>query len=179
MTVEADVAGLHEKARWNVIAVEQNNTGEHVIEALRRTHGLPVRPVITAGKVTDPKKIRRGGTMSKPDMVYWILRAKQRHLLKFPRDARNADLLELQRQISIFSEHITEAGSASYYAPGTEKDDGVMSFMLCCHVARRWIRLGDDASAYAAPLYPGSEQDLIGEDPEEELMAAFGRESLW
>jgi len=51
------------------------------------------------------------------------------------------DMLELKRQIAIFTEHKTEAGSISYYAPGSEHDDGVMDCSLTAKRQRNTSRL--------------------------------------
>jgi len=141
LNVEADIARMNQKALWNHIYVEQNNTGEHVIEVLRKKYGLPVKPITTVAKLTDPKKHHKGKTMSKNEMVGWFLKAKQSHIIQFPQDSKNPDMLEYIRQIAIFSEHKTEAGNVAYYAPGEEHDDLVMAGLVACYAARRYIRV--------------------------------------
>ena len=164
MYVEERIARYHQQAHWSDILVEQNNTGEHVIEMLRKKYALPVRAVTTVGKITDPRKHHRLKTMSKPEMVNWYVRAKQRHIALFPRSL-NVDMLELKRQIAIFAEYRTDAGNVTYHAPGNEHDDLAVSFLIACFGALRWIRIGSaDSQLVWGPLtYHDPYMDALGE----------------
>jgi len=55
-------------------------------------------------------------------------------------------MLELKRQIAIFAEHKTEAGSVSYYAPGAEHDDGVMALMINIQKVKQYLKPGGRGS---------------------------------
>ena len=72
-------------------------------------------------------------------MVVWMARMFQNNRIKFPKKS-NKDIDELKRQISIFSEIITEAGGVSYRAEGKEHDDTVMALMLACFIGRNFIK---------------------------------------
>ena len=144
LKIEGDIAKMHKRAKWDILAVEQNNTGEHVIEVLKHKYDLPVHPVLTYGKLSDPKQHHKQKTMSKPEMVMWYLKAKQNHMVKFPANTQNKDMQELIRQISIFAEHRTDSGTINYHAPGEEHDDLVMALLIACFVARKWIRITDN-----------------------------------
>ena len=145
LSVEADIARMYKKAKWLTIYAERNNIGEHVIEVLQQRYSLPVQPVTTAGRITDPEKMKKTKTMSKPEMVTWYLKAKQAHMVKFPQNSKNPDIMELERQISIFAEKITDAGTVTYGAPGQEHDDLVMALLIGCFAARHWLPVGDGA----------------------------------
>ena len=150
LKVEEQIANLHKQAKWLNIYVEQNNTGEHVIEVLKKQYGMPVKAITTYGKMSDTKKHHQVKSMSKPEMVFWYLKAKQKHLVKFPRNSKNHHMKELERQISIFSEHKTDAGNAVYQAPGEEHDDLVMALLIACFAARKWIRIEGSTQASIA-----------------------------
>ena len=55
--------------------------------------------------------------MPKNQMTMWLARMFQNNRIKFPKKS-NKHVDELKRQISIFSEVITESGSVSYRAEG-------------------------------------------------------------
>jgi len=68
---------------------------------------------------------------------------KAEHRIIFPTDHNySGDMLELKKQIAIFAEHKTEAGSISYYAPGSEHDYGVMALLINCQNAREYLKVG-------------------------------------
>ena len=77
--------------------------------------------------------------MPKNQMVLWLARMFQNNRIKFPKHS-NKDIDELKRQISIFSEVITESGNVSYRAEGLEHDDTVMALMLACFIGRNFIK---------------------------------------
>ena len=164
LEVENLIADIHAKQPFDYYVVEVNNTGEHVFEELKYRHRIPnVIPVFTTREVKDQSKINTGRVMPKNQMVLWLARMFQNNRIKFPKKS-NKDIDELKRQISIFSEVITESGNASYRAEGNEHDDTVMALMLACFVARNFIKDGDGMSQ---PLQVVSRQFYIGSDEDD------------
>lgn len=138
--VENLIANIHDKKPFNFYCVEINNTGEHVFEELKYRHRIPnVIPTFTSANVKDQHKINSGKVMPKNQMTLWLARMFQNNRIKFPKTS-NKDVDELKRQISIFSEVITESGSVSYRAEGQEHDDTVMALMLACFIGRNFIK---------------------------------------
>jgi len=143
LDVENLIADIHATKPFDYYSVEINNTGEHVFEELKYHHHIPnVIPVFTTREVKDQSKINTGRVMPKNQMVLWLARMFQNNRIKFPKKS-NKDIDELKRQISIFSEVITEAGNASYRAEGNEHDDTVMALMLACFIGRNFIKSND------------------------------------
>ena len=141
--VENLISEIHDTTPFNYYVVEINNTGEHVFEELKYRHKIPnVIPTFTTRETKDQSKINTGRVMPKNQMVVWMSRMFQSNRIKFPKKS-NKDIDELKRQISIFSEIITESGSASYRAEGNEHDDTVMALMLACFIGRNFIKGGD------------------------------------
>jgi len=138
--VENLVSEIHDSKPFNYYVVEINNTGEHVFEELKYRHKIPnVIPTFTTRETKDQSKINSGRVMPKNQMVVWMARMFQNNRIKFPKKS-NKDIDELKRQISIFSEIITEAGGVSYRAEGHEHDDTVMALMLACFIGRNFIK---------------------------------------
>jgi len=136
--VEQEIFQIHKTVAlkpFDYIGVEVNNSGPHVYESLRNM-GLPVIPINTVGKITDPKKIRLGNSMIKNDMVHWLQRMIQDDKLFFP-DVDSPGTLKLKHQLPQFSRKITQAGNLSYSAQGSEHDDLVMALLVACYIARR------------------------------------------
>ena len=140
LDVENMIADVHDTTPFDYYVVEINNTGEHVFEELKYRHHIPnVIPTFTTRETKDQSKINTGRVMPKNQMVVWLARMFQNNRIKFPKKS-NKDIDELKRQISIFSEVITEAGQVSYRAEGNEHDDTVMALMLACFVGRNFIK---------------------------------------
>jgi len=137
-----EFAKLSKKYNFDFNLIEANNTGQFVIEELNTVHHLNVIPVTTTANLKSEDKKRDVTVMDKNENVKWLLNMKSEHRIIFP-ESGSEDMEELKRQISIFSEHITEAGSVSYYAPGTEHDDGVMALLINCQKAKQYLRVGN------------------------------------
>ncbi len=140
LDVENLIANIHDTKPFNYYVVEINNTGEHVFEELKYRHKIPnVIPTFTTRETKDQSKINSGRVMPKNQMVLWLARMFQNNRIKFPKTS-NKDIEELKRQISIFSEIVTESGNVSYRAEGNEHDDTVMALMLACFIGRNFIK---------------------------------------
>ena len=138
--VEQDIVKIDEKNPFDHYVLEINNTGEHVFESLAYQHRLQnVIPVFTSRELKDQKKIMAGKVMSKNEMVVWMARMFQANRIKFPKNSTEG-IDELKRQLTIFTEHISEAGQHSFYAEGNEHDDTVMALMLACFIGRHYIK---------------------------------------
>ena len=160
--VERTIAKFHLKHHFDHIVVEQNNTGIHVIEVLKRKYNLPIVAVITSNNLKDNKKVASARVMDKNLMANYIAGLMKDHKIKFPASG-GTDMRELERQIAIFAEHRTEAGNVAYYAPGNEHDDLAMALMLAIHIGKYYLR-GDDATsihAVSKPIIPPVD-DLLG-----------------
>lgn len=143
--MEDDIALLHMKHPHSYYAIEINNVGIHVYEALKFQKKLPCVALTTAKDIKDPKKLALGRTMDKNAMTRIMVDWFASGVLVFPpmeQVKANPDMFELYRQLTIFSEHKTDSGSISYYAEGNEHDDLVMGLMDACFLARRFLRLG-------------------------------------
>ena len=103
--------------------------------------------------------------MPKNQMVRYMASMFQANRIKFPTKT-NPHIEELKRQISNFSEHITEAGNVSYYAEGTEHDDTVMALMLAIFVGRHYIKKHEGGqtktSVESKKFNMGSDKDMLG-----------------
>ncbi|MCH9657197.1 hypothetical protein K0U27_00645 [archaeon] len=156
----AEYAAISKKHGFKFNLIEANNTGQFVIEELEQVHHIPVIGVTTTKDIKDEKKKNVVERMDKNENVKWFLNMKAEHRIIFPTDENcSADMLELKRQIAIFAEHKTEAGSVSYYAPGSEHDDGVMALLINCQKAKQYLKVGGKGS------YVGGQLREVPEEP--------------
>ena len=162
--VERTIAKYHLKHNFDHIVVEQNNTGIHVIEVLKRQYNLPIISVTTSKDLKDNKKIISARVMDKNQMANYIATLMRDKKISFPRGNVSKDLRELERQIAIFAEHRTESGKGlSYYAPGQEHDDLAMAFMLAIHIAKYYLREDETSRIGAASkAIDYGEFDMLG-----------------
>ena len=166
LEVENLIANIHDSQPFNFYVIEINNTGEHVYEELKYRHKIPnIVPVFTTAELKDQIKIAAGKVMPKNQMVRYMSSMFQANRIKFPTKT-NPHIEELKRQISNFSEHITEAGNVSYYAEGTEHDDTVMALMLAIFVGRHYIKKHEGGqtktSVESKKFNMGSDKDMLG-----------------
>lgn len=138
LQVEEDITQIHRKKPFNVYVLELNNTGTHVYEVLTQQKNLPVIPVTTTKDIKDLEKKYDNKVMDKNEMVRLMAHWFQDGSIVFPTN-KTPELMELERQLTIFAEHKTETGSVSYRAQGQEHDDLVMALMLACWYARHDI----------------------------------------
>ena len=160
--VERTIAKFHTKHNFDHIVVEQNNTGVHVIEVLKRKYNLPIIAVITSNNLKDNKKVASARVMDKNLMANYIAGLMKDHKIKFPTTG-GKDMKELERQIAIFAEHRTEAGNVAYYAPGNEHDDLAMALMLAIHIGKYYLRSEGDTSinVMSKPII-AADEDILG-----------------
>ena len=166
LEVENLIANIHDKKPFDYYVVEINNTGEHVFEELKYRHRIPnIIPTFTTKETKDQSKINTGRVMPKNQMTMWLARMFQNNRIKFPMKS-NKDIDELKRQISIFSEIITESGSVSYRAEGQEHDDTVMGLMLACFIGRNFIK---NQEGFSQDLQIVSKKFNMGNSTEDEF----------
>jgi hypothetical protein len=162
LSVERELAAQHEKKPFHRFILEINNTGSHVFEILKYQHKLPVIPVTTTRELRDEKKKFDLERMDKNDTVATALRWKQSGVLLFP-EKPTSEISELERQLSIFSQHTTEGtGNVSYRAEGSEHDDLVMALLLNIHYARRVIRVKNTDYVSASRHFETEPEDVSG-----------------
>ena len=82
--VEQQIAKFHLKHNFDHIVIEQNNTGIHVIEVLRRQYNLPIIPVTTTKNLKDNKKIMSARVMDKNMMAMYNANLMNDHKIKYP-----------------------------------------------------------------------------------------------
>lgn len=160
---------VHQNTPFDYYVVERNSMGEHVVEVLKRQYKLPVLPVTTQRETKDKKKIYSPRIMGKNEMVRYMLILIQEGRLVFPK-TKNDEIRELERQMSIFAEHKTEAGQFSYHAEGDEHDDLVMALMLACFIGRFYINRRAEKKTYgvASKKFIERSEDALGSGVPEE-----------
>lgn len=138
--VEDDIDVLCRQLKLRRFSVELNNTGQHVVDSIKRYHpAVPLFTVNTVGKaVTDPDKIAEDRSMYKEGTAEWVARLKQTGVLKFPKETTPA-LEELKRQMENFLPHVTPTGHISYHTDGTMRDDLVMALLILCYTSQAFL----------------------------------------
>ena len=140
MNVVQDVVNLQSKAHYTQIGIETNGPGNVLLENML-LKGLPMKPVTTVGKVTDPRKLSDYTKLSKPHMSKFLLMLKLQHSILWPEHPKNPYISELAAQQRIFKQHITDAGNETFSAPGRQHDDLVLALYVGMRLAQRWIKI--------------------------------------
>ena len=152
-TVRNDIAKLFLKFKWNYFGVETNNMGHTEIESLRREYGMKIIGINTVGKLTDPKKIRRGESMSKEEIIKfynsWVHNAladppnvQKLGQILFLKE-KTPDLQKLSGQVDNFirknPEGVGAVGRPKFGAEGSGHDDAVMAMLGALHIIKTRI----------------------------------------
>ena len=152
-TIRNDIAKLHMIHKFDLMGCETNNYGRNEIESLRREYGINMVGINTTGKITDKKKIRKGLSMDKAEIVRytnsWQQNTKvdptnERKLgqIKFMKN-KTPELLKVYNEVGNFvrkmPEGIGATGQPKFGAEGTGHDDGVMSMLGNFHIIKTKI----------------------------------------
>lgn len=140
--IEEEIQRIYKDNNVDILVVESNSMGEHVIDSLRRDYNLPIVSVYTGKHGLKPKP----SIMDKIDMTMWMNRLIQNAgedvepTLRWV-DSNTDYYKELKRQWSIFGEYHKN----KFEAPEGEHDDLVMALMLACHFARKNVVIKFDS----------------------------------
>jgi len=145
-TIPSMVSQLYQKIQWGDTYVDQQ-TGEHLIQDLRK-EGMYLKIITTQKNLKDPSDISRTKVMDKIEMVQLMLTLRKNHQIEFPKNPTTT-MVELERQMAIFSEHKTEAGGIDYFAPGEELDNLTKALLIDCFAARN-VLLDNTSKTYSA-----------------------------
>ena len=152
-TIIPIIKRLHKNLNWDYIIMDQQS-GEHFIKSLKSAE-LNVNVISTAKNVKEVKTIENLEVLDWVEMTQLFLILKDSHQIVFPEDSRI--LKKLEDQVPIFSEHITEAGAAAYYAAGEEPDDLIKSLILCGFSCRNQLT-EDTGMPVCGPMYSGKQR---------------------
>ena len=173
-TMTTDISNIYKKIRWDNTLITQE-TGQHLIQALKQEHNIPIKVITTQKKLKEIRDIERIKVMDVIEMTQLLLQLKLNHQIRFTENPQG-DLHELESQIAIFSEHTTEAGSVDYYAPGEALDSLTKSLMIACFSVRNELT-GGNGEVVCGGLNTWNNQAHTNEDMEieidKQLSAAF------
>jgi hypothetical protein len=142
-SIPGDVAKYYSKVPWDLTFADQQ-VGQHMIRSIERTIKSQVATVTTQKNLKDPEDIELIKVMDITEITQLTLSLKQEHKIQFPPlEELTSHMGQLTKQIEMFTEHITEAGTVSYFAPGEELDCLPRALMICLFVARSSLQEGD------------------------------------
>ena len=134
--ISNDIAYLRSKIDWGKTITDQL-VGEDLIQNLKNA-GVDVGVIVTQKDMKDPKGIHKVKKMDIIEMTHFMLTLFQEHRILFPPEP-SPRLQELEKQVSMFSEHRTESGGLAYFAPGDELDDLSKALIIACFAVRPYI----------------------------------------
>lgn len=132
---------LHNKVKWDMTFADQL-IGQHLIRSIEKALQFEVATITTQKNLKNPEDIEAIKVMDITEMVQLTLSIKQEHKIQFP-PKPTEDMLRLIKQMEMFTEHVTEQGTVSYYAPGEELDCLPRALMICCFVGRMSLQHGE------------------------------------
>jgi hypothetical protein len=140
-SIPGDIKELHKRVKWNNTIVDQQ-VGQHLIKSFEMAMSTGLQVITTQKNLRDPENIELLKVMDITEMTQLTLSIKQDHRIQFPKKNHTEDMMDLMKQMEMFTEHITESGTVAYYAPGEELDCLPRALMMCCFAARNSLEHG-------------------------------------
>jgi len=144
-----DISILYKKTQWDQLHIDQI-TGQHLIESIRSLD-VPVNVITTQKDLKDPKGIENLEIMDKNEMIELFRKFRQNNQIQF-QSKKSKAMQELEDQMPLYLQHITEAGSIDYYPPGDESDHLSKGLLMCCFAFRNILESGDDGIFVGGPM---------------------------
>lgn len=173
--IPADVKALHVKIKWTDTFADQL-IGQSLIRNIEHDVGFVMHTITTQKNLKDPDDIEKIKVMDQTEMTQLLLSLKQAHKIQFPTNPTDT-MKKLISQIEMFTEHTTESGNITYYAPGEELDNLTRALMICCFAGRHHLQHGvmpmiiQRGVTPEKSKHPSYEEELLGElfaDPKTE-----------
>jgi len=141
-SIPKEIEQIYSKVKWDMTFADQL-VGQHLIRSIEQALKFEVATITTQKNLKDPENIELIKVMDITEMTQLTLSLKQEHKIQFPPKNLSDDMLQLIKQMEMFTEHITEAGTIAYYAPGEELDCLPRALMICCFVGRMSLQHGE------------------------------------
>jgi hypothetical protein len=142
-SIPGDIARYFAKVPWDLTFADQQ-VGQHMIRSIEKSLGFEVATVTNQKNLKDPEDIELVKVIDMTEMTQLTLSLKQEHKIQFPPiNELTSHMEQLTKQIEMFTEHVTEAGTVSYFAPGEELDCLPRALMICLFVARTSLQHGE------------------------------------
>ena len=143
ISVGQEIAELHKVAKWDVFLCESNNQGHPMIDILRREHNIYCVPIATVKDLKNKEKMRAGNTMPKNVTVEWVEWARQKEILRNPKQPWPRGIKKLNAQLSRYVRIVTDTTMRYGVAEEDDHDDYISALLTLCHYARlKYLRIG-------------------------------------
>lgn len=137
-----DIKQIYSKVKWHSTFADQL-VGQHLLRSVESALQTEVYTITTQKNLKDPEDIEKIKVMDMTEMTQLTLSLKQEHKIQFPPKNPSDDMIQLIKQMEMFTEHVTEQGTISYFAPGDEIDCLPRALMICCFVGRMSLQHGE------------------------------------
>ena len=131
-----DIQRLHNTIKWSKTYIDVL-VGANTITSLRK-YRVPVSIVSVQRDIKDITMMRGAKKMDENEMVNWTLKILQMGSIHSPENPTDT-MKEYFTQMSIYSEHTTEAGHMAHYAPGNELDCLPKALMIVLYSLRHHL----------------------------------------
>lgn len=174
--IAAEVKQLYDKIQWEITYAEQT-FGQSILRDIQTRGHFLIFPITTQKNLKDPENIDKIAIMDQIEMTQFLLSLKQDHKIQFPpvnpKHPRTKDMESLIKETEMFTEIITEQGSASYFAPGDELDGSIKALMIACFGGKSALQdILDEIIIVQGSTQPNKPK-LIVEDMEETVKKLF------
>ena len=131
--IPSELNTIYKKVKWDSLHIDQL-TGQHLIDSIKKK-GMSVKIITTQKDLKNPEGIEDLEVMDKNEAISLFIKFRQQKKIEFHPNPTGA-LILLEEQMPLYIEHITEAGSVDYYAPGNEYDHLTRGLLMMVFVLR-------------------------------------------
>lgn len=146
-SIAPQIKEINNQIKWDLTFADQL-LGQHLIRKIENSLGFQVQTITTMKNLKDPEDIELIKVMDMTEMSQLTLSLKQGHQIQFPPKNPTKDMLDLMKQIEMFTEYTTESGTVSYYAPGEEMDCLTKALMITLFAARVSLQQGNQKPSF-------------------------------
>ena len=172
-SIPGDLTNIYDKVKWDMTFAD-HQIGLHLVRNIENKIGFGIHTITTQKNLKEAENIDAIKVMDMTEMVQLTLALKQEHRIQWPAGKFTKDMEALMKQMEMFQESVTEAGTVSYYAPGEELDSLPKALMIALFGNR--IALQD---GLAEPIFnTGPEEPKTVQESEDDfLKKALGEDS--
>lgn len=169
-SIPGDLADIYQKVKWNNTFAD-HQIGLHLIRNIENRVKFQVHTITTQKNLKEAENIDAVKVMDMTEMVQLTLALKQDKRIQFPPSNFTKDMEALMKQMEMFQETVTEAGTVAYYAPGEELDSLPKALMIALFGNR--VQLTDGSTE--AIIHQGITQPKTVQQSEDDfLRSVFG-----
>ena len=167
-TITENMKEMYDAKQWDYTYADYI-VGDQLIKQINNY--VPIKFLTIKTKLVDTKDIEYMQSMDMAENSKYIRQLKNANHTKWPAKPTRT-IKEAMRQLPFFIEHITAAGTPSYYAEEKELDHLTKAWMIAILAGRGFLE-GEDKISFGGPLFDNTSNVMDGDFIESTFKETF------